>query len=102
MNFRSHSLVDLLKMRRAVDEELKARHEQEPEKTESTLHQIARQWGYAIDSVLFGLNQPVPRYRHPMDGRITWDGNGEAPGWVRDWLKQGRSLEELKPGRTGH
>lgn len=100
MDFRTHSFRDLLHMRRQIDEEIQARHRDAPDETESVIHETAREWGYAIDSVLFGLQLPaVPPYRHPAEPSLTWDGRGEKPGWVRDWEARGRSLEDLRAGK---
>lgn len=37
-----------------------------------------------------------PRYRNPENSAETWSGKGAMPGWVRQALDRGRSLEELE------
>jgi hypothetical protein len=41
----------------------------------------------------------VPReakYQHPDDSAKQWSGRGRQPGWVKDWLDAGKSLEDAK------
>ena len=42
------------------------------------------------------LNAAI-KYRHPQSG-ATWDGSGPHPQWLRDaLLKEGFTVEQLKP-----
>lgn len=36
-----------------------------------------------------------PKYRNPSDKSKTWSGKGHRPGWVKDRLDAGNSLESL-------
>jgi hypothetical protein len=37
----------------------------------------------------------APRYRNPSNGSETWNGHGHMPGWVREALARGSTLEGL-------
>ncbi len=41
-------------------------------------------------------NGGQPQYRNPMNQDQTWTGHGRKPAWVRDCLKAGKSLEDLR------
>ena len=41
-------------------------------------------------------NGPAPQYRNPANPEQTWTGHGRKPLWVRDYLKAGKSLEDLR------
>lgn len=36
-----------------------------------------------------------PKYHHPDNKELTWTGRGNRPIWVRDYLNDGGTLEEL-------
>lgn len=38
----------------------------------------------------------IPRYRDPDVPVRTWSGHGRKPGWLCEYLEQGRSLEEFE------
>ncbi|MDC0948421.1 H-NS family nucleoid-associated regulatory protein [Gammaproteobacteria bacterium] len=35
------------------------------------------------------------KYRHPHAKNLTWDGEGERPQWVQDWLRWGGQLSQI-------
>jgi DNA-binding protein H-NS len=41
-------------------------------------------------------NGPGPQYANPANPEQTWTGKGRKPAWVRDYLKAGKSLEDLR------
>ena len=41
-------------------------------------------------------NGPEPQYRNPASPEQTWTGHGRKPAWVRDYLKAGKSLDDLR------
>lgn len=36
-----------------------------------------------------------PKYRHPENPEQTWTGRGRQPGWIKEHLEAGQSLDEL-------
>lgn len=54
----------------------------------------------AVPYVAAPADAPAPgtvKYRHPRSGE-TWDGSGPHPQWLRDaLLKEGFTVDELKP-----
>lgn len=35
-------------------------------------------------------------YLHPKYGALGWDGEGDQPSWIVDYLKEGGSLHDLE------
>jgi DNA-binding protein H-NS len=68
-------------------------------------------WGITPEELEGDLPPPLPvevempapaviKYRHPQSG-ATWDGVGPHPQWLRDaLLKEGFTVEQLKPAAT--
>ena len=39
-----------------------------------------------------------PKYQNPNEPSETWSGRGKHPGWLKDKLEQGHTLEEFLSG----
>ena len=61
---------------------------------------LASSLGCGVDFIpTDSLNQKskiYPKYRNPDNYRNEWTGRGNQPKWVREHLKQGGSLDELR------
>lgn len=105
MDLKQASTHDLVRIRRDVEAELRVRHQAKPEDTEHQLRDAAQKWGYALTEVLSGVIPDYereamhPRYQHPFDPNLVWSGAGRKPDWVREWEREGHSVEELRIGR---
>ena len=36
-----------------------------------------------------------PKYRHPENPAITWNGRGRQPAWIKEGLAAGKSLDDF-------
>lgn len=36
-----------------------------------------------------------PKYAHPENPTLTWSGRGRQPGWIKEGLSSGKSLEDF-------
>lgn len=119
VNLHNYSLNELVRLRteatdemlrRQVDDEIQRRHARAPEETEYHLRDLAREWGTAVADLMSGFApetrhdaEHVPQnYQHPFDPRLTWNGHGAKPGWVREWEASGHSLSELSAEAPGN
>lgn len=42
--------------------------------------------------------KPEPKFAHPENSALTWSGGrGQKPAWLKKFLEDGRSIDELKP-----
>ncbi|RWR25413.1 H-NS histone family protein [Sinirhodobacter populi] len=69
------------------------------------LEAVAKAHGFKLADLLDGSAPAktgkaagVPKYAHPENPAITWTGRGRQPGWVRDALAAGRSLDDFLIG----
>lgn len=80
-DFGALSMTDLLALRDRVDAEIAARREKD--------NRSLRERGGLVE-------RDGPRYRNPGNSSETWSGRGPRPGWLRDALEAGATLEELE------
>ncbi|MCA8883160.1 MAG: H-NS histone family protein [Rhodobacteraceae bacterium] len=36
-----------------------------------------------------------PKYKHPENPALTWSGRGRQPGWIKEGLESGKSLDDF-------
>lgn len=104
MDLSNYSLRDLVSLHQQIEHEIQARRARNPEATDYHLRNLADEWGTAVADLLSGNaaeahfpeRRDVQRYQHPFDPRLTWDGTGAKPGWVRQWETSGHSLADLE------
>lgn len=63
-----------------------------------------KKFGYSL-SELTGTTKPKskpkaapPKYRHPENPAVTWSGRGRQPGWIKEELEAGKSLDDFAIG----
>ena len=71
---------------------------------------LARARGFVLEDLLRAAVKPVGdsqapvgvqrkpapiKFRHPLNGELTWSGRGLRKKWVAAWLAEGRKLEDL-------
>lgn len=98
-----HSLSQLRTLEAQVVEELKKRHFLGVSQAREQILHIARGAGLSVKELLAGKGPKEPKaepreakFRHPDDSAKQWSGLGRQPGWVKDWLAAGRSLDDAK------
>jgi DNA-binding protein H-NS len=43
-----------------------------------------------------GPRGPVAvKYRHPDNSALTWTGRGRKPGWIVEWLSNGKTMDAI-------
>ena len=102
-NLSHHSLSQLRTLEAQVVEELKKRHFLGVSQAREQILHIARGAGLSVKELLAGNAPKEPKtqpreakFRHPDDSTKQWSGRGRQPGWVKDWLATGRSLDDAK------
>lgn len=103
MNLSQYSVPDLIKLHHEIELELRKRHAADPAATEYHLRDLAEEWGAAVANLLDGAatKRDAPPlatrlYQHPLNPRLTWNGTGAKPPWIRQWEISGHKLSELE------
>jgi DNA-binding protein H-NS len=62
------------------------------------MQEVARKHGLDLSDVVKGGKKgsvSAPKYRHPQHPELTWAGRGRQPRWIKEELKNGKSLSEM-------
>lgn len=99
----NHSLSQLRTLEAQIVEELKKRHFLGVSQAREQILHIARGAGLSVKELLAGKGPKEPnsapreaKYSHPDDSTKQWSGRGRQPSWVKDWLADGKSLDDAK------
>ncbi|SFP36455.1 H-NS histone family protein [Tranquillimonas alkanivorans] len=95
------SRKELEKLRSDVEKALKTLETRRKAEARRAAEEMAREHGFALEELVNGTKgksrvKNAPKYRNPEDPNQTWTGRGRQPGWIKDALKQGRSIEEFE------
>jgi DNA-binding protein H-NS len=57
----------------------------------------AQELGFSLDEILSEKSgsKGMPKYANPENPDQTWTGRGRQPGWVKEALGKGKSLDDL-------
>ena len=97
-------IAELKQLSEQIDHEIDKRHKQAKIDVLKQMQEAASRIGMTPEEVL-GLEaakktktKGKARYRNPEDPRQTWTGKGKRPGWIKDMLENGRTLEDMEIG----
>ncbi|SPJ26264.1 H-NS histone family protein [Palleronia abyssalis] len=101
LDLESMSREDLLALRKDVERAIETVDDRRRAEARAAAEKAARDHGYSLEDVVgsakkapSGKKNP-PKYRNPEDARQTWSGRGRKPGWIKDALASGRSLDDF-------
>lgn len=97
------SLEELDQLQKAIQIELGQRRAKEEESLLNDIRQKAALLGLSSEELLSRLGKTPGRkkgavpaaFRNPETG-AEWSGRGRKPNWVVEFLKQGKSLDDLR------
>ena len=101
-----YSVSQLRTLEAQVIDELKTRHFLSISQAREQILHIARNAGITLEQLL-ATNVPKPpkpqqqgtvelKYRNPADPAQGWSGRGRQPGWVKDLIESGKSIESVR------
>jgi DNA-binding protein H-NS len=110
MDLSKLSIGELRALQDQLEQELKLREQDEIIKAREQIIAIAQSVGIPLKDLVGGQirskagaerkgkvkQQAAVRYRHPSDTSLQWTGRGRQPGWVKDWIGSGRSIDVLR------
>ena len=123
MDIKTASLPELRRIAAKIEKEIEKREQADKKGLLNKLKKLAEEQGFDFASLVgleSGAAKPAVakgkkaekpakaskkaavagkiKFRHPEDASIGWTGHGRKPGWVINWLADGKPLEELAVG----
>lgn len=94
------SRPELEKLRQDVDRALATLDARRRAEARKAAEEMAREHGFSLEDLInagpkSGKTKNAPKYRNPADPKQTWTGRGRQPGWIKQLLEQGKSLDEF-------
>ena len=89
----------LVRLRKDVDRALQSYDRRKREDALREMEAVAQKHGLSLKELVQARGtrsvQP-PKFRHPKNPALTWTGRGRQPGWYKEAIDAGASLEDLK------
>ena len=101
MNLSNINLAELRDLEDKIQREVKKREDEELTRARDEILAIAQKLGVPLKDILGAQGKsrngkPANHYQHPDQGQLHWSGRGRKPGWVKEWLGSGQTLESLR------
>jgi DNA-binding protein H-NS len=103
MDLSEMTLANLRTLQDGVITALRAREREEVSKARDEIAEIAKRAGLSIADIMATAKKdrkssgPVaPLYQSKNAGDKPWSGRGRQPGWIKQWVESGKSLDDLK------
>ena len=99
----SLSLDELKALQKDVNKAVENYDAKRKQEAQAAVEAKARELGFSLAELVDGTgkagkkartSQPA-KYRHPENASLTWSGRGRQPGWIKEALANGTSLDEL-------
>lgn len=85
-----------------IEKELTKREQENRKAALNAAAAAAKEHGFSLEELLSAGGKATkrkpprpPKYRHPENPEVTWSGRGRQPGWIKDGLAAGKSLEDF-------
>lgn len=103
MNLDTMTRDELLKLSKDVDKALDTLETRRKTEARKAAAAIAKEHGFDLGELLDtdsgsrkkGQKNPA-KYRNPANSAQTWTGRGRQPGWIKDALGNGQSLDAFE------
>jgi DNA-binding protein H-NS len=106
-DYESLSLEELTHIQQEISEIVARRIAGEMQQYRTRVQQLAESMGFELKDTKAKpaakkatSEMPTGPYQHPENESQVWDGTGRKPKWLRELLKSGWKLEDLRVGQT--
>jgi DNA-binding protein H-NS len=91
------SLEELKTLKKQVETAIADFEKRRKKEALAAAQKAAQEHGFSLDEILAakGGAKGLPKYANPASPDQTWTGRGRQPGWVKEALSQGKTLEDL-------
>lgn len=95
------SLAELQSLKKMVDKAIGQFEVRKRKEALAAIEAKAKEMGFSLNEL---TGKPkgtakapasAPKYRHPENASMTWSGRGRQPGWIKEGLASGKSLEDF-------
>lgn len=101
INLEKMSLKDLKQLSRDIDKAMTSAEKTQRAEALAAAEAAAKKHGFSLNDLTGSSKKTTKKavapakYAHPENAAKTWSGRGRQPGWVKDALKAGKSLEDF-------
>ncbi|MGR3571749.1 H-NS histone family protein [Brevirhabdus sp.] len=93
-------LKELKKLRTNVNNAIENFEERKRQDALVALEAKAREMGFSLSELTSSGSKKSkavspPKYRHPENPSLTWSGRGRQPGWIKDAVANGQSMDDF-------
>ena len=102
MDLSNLNLVELRDLLEQAGRELKSREKREIEAARNEIYAVAHRLGLPLKDLIGNgtMRKPTAKvavqYRNPANSEQEWTGRGRQPGWVKELIASGKSLESAR------
>ena len=95
------TLEELQATQKEVEAAIKGYEKKRKAEALAAAREAARAHGFSLEELMGGkgpaksTTKGVAKYANPADPSQTWTGRGRQPGWVKDALAAGKSLDTM-------
>lgn len=89
---------DLVKLKADVEKALANQDNKLKAEAKKAAEDAAKKYGFSLGDLLGRERSKkggVAKYRNPANGNQTWSGRGRQPGWIKEGLAKGKSLDDF-------
>lgn len=104
INLAKMSLSELKQLKKDIDKAMAAAEKSQRADALAAAEAAAKKHGFSLADLTGGTKKsaksPAPaKYAHPENPSTTWSGRGRQPGWIKEALKAGKSLDDFLIGK---
>ncbi|WP_299822396.1 H-NS histone family protein [uncultured Jannaschia sp.] len=95
------SLGELKTLQKDLNKAVETYDDKRRQEARATVEAKAHELGFSLSELVDGsgksgkkskASQPA-KFRHPENASLTWSGRGRQPGWIKEALENGTSLD---------
>ncbi len=97
INLEKLSLDELKDLKKDVELAIRGFEKRRKKEALVAAQKAAQELGFTLDEILGEKSgsKGLPKYANPANADQTWTGRGRQPGWVKEALAKGKSLDDL-------
>lgn len=98
----SLTVPELESLQKRIEAAIRAKRDDVKRRLREQMEKLAAEQGLSLADVIGGGGgarqtraKAKPKYANPADPAQTWSGRGKQPGWVKNALAGGQTLDDL-------